>query len=285
VQTPDLLMTGIVFGEQPRWHDGRLWFSDWGTQQVIAVDADGSAEVMHHGSSFPLCVDWLPDGRLLVVDTGTARLLVQEADGSLETYADLRQGSDPPAGNELVVDGRGNAYINGGGFDLMAGEPYAPGGVVLVTPDGTARKVADGLAFPNGMAVTADNQTLIVGESYAKQLTAYEIAGDGSLANRRVWAELGDGVPDGICIDAEEAVWYADVPNKRCVRVREGGEVLDTVDLDRGGFACALGGPDRQTLYILATEWTGPENMFKGEQTGQVLAVAAPAAAAGWPGR
>ena len=168
---------------------------------------------------------------------------------------------------------------------MMAGEPYAPGGVVLVTPDGTARQVADGLAFPNGMAVTADNQTLIVGESYAKRLTAYEIVGDGSLTDRRVWAELGDGVPDGICIDAEGAVWYADVPNKRCVRVREGSDVLDTVELDRGGFACALGGADRQILYILATEWNGPENMFKGERTGQLLTVAAPARAAGWPGR
>ena len=157
--------------------------------------------------------------------------------------------------------------MNGGGFDMMAGEPFAPGGVVLVTPDGTARQVADGLAFPNGMAVTGDNQTLIVGESYARRLTAYEIADDGSLTNRRVWAELGDGVPDGICIDAEGAVWYADVPNKRCVRVREGGDVLNTVDLDRGCFACALGGPDQQTLYILATEWHGPENMFKGERT------------------
>ncbi len=285
MQTPDVLMSGIVFGEQPRWHDGRLWFSDWGTQEVVAVDFDGDAEVTYRGSSFPLCVDWLPDGRLLVVDTSTGRLLVQEADGSFEVYADLRPAGDPPAGNELVVDGRGNAYVNGGGFDLMAGEPFATGGVVLVTADGAVRQVADGLAFPNGMAVTGDNQTLIVGESYARRLTAYEIADDGSLANRRVWAELGDGVPDGICIDAEGAVWYADVPNKRCVRVREGGDVLDTVDFDHGGFACALGGPDRQTLYIVATEWNGPENMFKGEKTGQLLTVPAPAAAAGWPGR
>ena len=136
------------------------------------------------------------------------------------------------------------------------------------------------------MAVTADNQTLIVGESYAKRLTAYDIAADGSLANRRVWARAWRrAYPDGICIDAEGAVWYADVPNKRCVRVREGGEVLDTVELDRGAFACALGGPDRETLYIVATEWNGPANMFKGERTGQLLSVAAPAPAAGWPGR
>ncbi len=284
MQTPDVLVAGIVFGEQPRWHEGRLWFSDWGTQEVVAVDLDGTTEVMYRGSSFPLCVDWLPDGRMLVVDTSRSRLLVRDADGSLGEFADLREGSDPAAGNELVVDGRGNAYVNGGGFDLMAGEPYAPGGVVLVTPDGAVRLVADGLAFPNGMAVTGDNQTLIVGESYANQLTAYEIADDGGLANRRVWAELGDGVPDGICIDAEGAVWYADVPNKCCVRVREGGEVLDTVNLDRGAFACALGGPDRETLYILATEWNGPANMFEGERTGQLLSTPAPAPAAGWPG-
>jgi sugar lactone lactonase YvrE len=278
-------MEGIVFGEQPRWHEDRLWFSDWGPPEVIAVDLEGNHEIMLHAPSFPCCVDWLPDGRLLIVSAREGRLLRQEPDGSLVTHGDLSNVSTPPPGNELVVDGRGNAYVNGGGFDMMAGEPFAPGGVVLVTPDGTARQVADGLAFPNGMAVTGDNQTLIVGESYAKRLTAYEIADDGSLGNRRVWAELGDGVPDGICIDAEGAVWYADVPNKRCVRVREGGDILDTVDLDRGGFACALGGPDQQTLYIVATEWNGPENMFKGERTGQLLTVAAPAAAAGWPGR
>src|SRR3954447_19141389 len=280
MRTPDLLMTGIVFGEQPRWHEGRLWFSDWGTQEVIAIDLQGTTEVMYRGSSFPLCVDWLPDGPLLVVDTSKARLLVQSDDGSLEMYADLRQGSDPPAGNELVVDGRGNAYVNGGGFDMMAGEPYAPGGVVLVTPDGTARQVADGLAFPNGMAVSADNQTLIVAESYGKRLTAYEIAGDGSLTDRRVWAELGDGVPDGICIDAEGAVWYADVPNRRCVRVAEGGEVLAHIEADRGCFACMLGGVDGRTLFIVAAKWRGPEEMFAGGPTGQVLFKPAPAPAA-----
>jgi sugar lactone lactonase YvrE len=276
------LMTGIAFGEQPRWHEDRLWFSDWGPQEVIAVDLEGNSEVILRAPSFPCCVDWLPDGRLLVVSAREGRLLRREPDGSLVTHADLSGLSDPPAGNELVVDGRGNAYINGGGFDLMAGEEFAPGIVALVTPDGSARQVADGIAFPNGMLVTADNSTLIVAESYAKRLTAFNIA-DGSLSNRRVWAELQDGVPDGICLDADNAVWYGDVPNKRCVRVREGGEVLQTVELDRGCFACALGGADRRTLFMMATEWNGPANMFDEPRTGQVLTVEAPAAGAGWP--
>jgi sugar lactone lactonase YvrE len=152
-----------------------------------------------------------------------------------------------------------------------------------VTPDGSARQVADGLAFPNGMLITPDNTTLIVGESYAKRLTAFDITPDGGLVNRRVWAELGDGVPDGICLDAEGAVWYADVPNQRCVRVREGGDVLQTIDLDRGCFACALGGPDRTTLFLVAQKWNGPANMFAEPHTGQVLTAHAPAAGAGWP--
>ena len=277
------LMTGIVFGEQPRWHDGRLWFSDWGGPEVVAVDLDGNSEVVLEAPSFPCCVDWLPDGRLLVVSARDGLLLRREPDGSLVTHGDLKEASDPPAGNELVVDARGNAYVNGGGFDLMAGEPFAPGIVALVTPDGSARQVADGLAFPNGMQVMPDGSTLVVAESYAKRLTAFDIAADGSLSNRRVWADLGDGVPDGICADAEGAVWYGDVPNKRCVRVREGGEVLQTIELDRGCFACALGGPDRRTLFMMATEWNGPGGMFEEPRTGQVVAVEAPASGAGWP--
>jgi len=276
-------MTGIAFGEQPRWHEDRLWFSDWGPAEVIAVDLEGNSEVVLRAPSFPCCVDWLPDGRLLVVSAREGLLLRRESNGSLATYADVSRLSYPPAGNELVVDGRGNAYINGGGFDLMAGEPFAPGIVALVTPDGAARQVADGLAFPNGMLVTPDNSTLIVAESYAKRLTAFDIAEDGGLSNRRVWADLQDGVPDGICFDAENAVWYGDVPNKRCVRVREGGEMLQTIQLDRGCFACALGGTDRRTLFMMATEWSGPANMFKGPRTGQVLAVKAPAPGVGWP--
>ena len=280
---PTILMTGIIFGEQPRWHGDRLWFSDWGSREVIAADLQGNSEVILRAPSFPCCVDWLRDGRLLLVSARDGLLLRWEPDGRLVTHGDLSGISKPPAGNELVVDGRGNAYLNGGGFDLMAGEPFAPGIVALVSPDGLARQVAGDLAFPNGMLVTPDNATLIVAESYAKRLSTFHIAADGNLSRREVWADLGDGVPDGICLDAEGAVWYADVPNKRCVRVREGGEVLQRIELDRGCFACALGGADRRTLFMMVTEWNGPARMFAEPRTGQVLTVKASAPGVGWP--
>ena len=277
-----LLTAGVVVGESPRWHEDRLWFANWGAQEVVAVDLAGNSEVVARvDTTIPFSIDWLPDGRLLVLSGRESLLLRQEPDGSLVTYADL---SGVASGwNEIVVDGRGNAYVNGGGFDLLAGEDFAPGIVAVVTPDGAARQVADGIAFGNGMVVTPDNSTLIVAESYGKRLTAYDIAPDASLSNRRVWADLGDGVPDGICLDAEDAVWYADVPNKRCARVREGGEVLETIELDRGGFACMLGGADGRTLFMMAAQWRGIEKMFDGPPTGQVLSVPAPAPGVGWP--
>src|SRR6266545_1898708 len=214
------LLTGLAMGESPRWHEDRLWFSDWGAQEVIAVDLDGNSKVqVRTPFGLPFCIDWLPDGRLLIVSGRESRLLRRELDGSLVTHADLRALSDK-TWNEIVVDGRGNAYLNG-----------VAGTIALVAPDGSGRRVADGLAFPNGMAVTPDNATLIVAESHARRLTAFDIAADGGLSNRRVWADLGDGVPDGICIDADDAVWYGDVHNKRCVRVRGGGAALQTINL------------------------------------------------------
>ena len=276
------LMSGIMFGESPRWHEDRLWFCDWGAQELLALDPAGPSEVILRIRSFPFSIDWLADGRLLVVSANDRLLLRREPDGSLVTHADLGVLSAFPW-NEIVVDGRGNAYVNNIGFDLAAGGQPAPGTLALVTPDGSAREVADGVEFPNGMVVTADNATLILAESYANRLTAFDIAADGSLSNRRVWADLGDGVPDGICLDREQAVWYADVPNKRCVRVREGGEVLQTVELDRGCFACMLGGSQGRTLFMVARTWEGPASMSDSARTGQVLAVEAPAAGAGWP--
>jgi sugar lactone lactonase YvrE len=230
-------MSGIVFGECPRWRDGRLWFSDWGLAS-FSLAADGTPTVEAEVASFPMCIDYLLDGRLLVVSSADRQLLRREPDGSLVPRADLAPVSTKPW-NDVVVDGRGNAYVNSIGFDFLE-EEFAPGIVVLVTPDGSLTEVADGLAFPNGMAISADGGTLIVAESYAEQLTAYDIAGDGTLTSRREWAVTPGDHPDGICLDAEGAVWYADVGNQRCVRVREGGEVLATVDLDRGAFATRL---------------------------------------------
>ena len=275
------LMTGIAFGESPRWHDDRLWFSDWGAQEIIAVDLEGESEVIVRVPSFPFCIDFLPNGRLLIVSASDRLLLRREPDGPLVTHADLSTLSEHPW-NDIVVDGRGNAYIGNIGFDFPEAQ-FAPGTLALVTPDGSARQVADGVAFPNGIVVTPDNSTLIVAESYANRLTAFDIAADASLSNRRVWAELDGGAPDGICLDAEGAVWYGDVPNKRCVRVREGGEVLQTIALDRGCFACMLGGPDDKTLFMVAQEWSGMESTAEEERTGQLLTSPAPAAGAGWP--
>src|SRR5229473_5539224 len=180
---PDVqtLMTGLAFGESPRWHEDRLWFSNWGAQEIVAVDLDGNSDVILRMPSFPFSIDWLPDGRLLITWGREGLLRRMEPDGSLVSHADLTGLAG--GWNEIVVDGRGNAYINGGGFDLLAGEKFAPGIVALVTPDGSARQVADGIAFPNGMIVTPDNSTLIVAESYGKKLTAFDIAANGSLSN------------------------------------------------------------------------------------------------------
>ena len=276
---PRVVMSGVALGESPRWHDGRLWFADWGAREVIALAADGTSEVMVHAPSMPFCIDWLPDGHLLLVSGRDGLLLAQEPDGSLATYADLTGISRHPW-NDIVVDGRGNTYVNTIGFDFPGGQ-FAPGFVALVTPDGAVRQVADGLAFPNGMAVTPDNKTLIVAESYGERLTAFDIVEDGSLSNPRVWASTPGDHPDGICLDAESAVWYADVGSSRCVRVREGGEVSQTVMLDRGCFACMLGGADRKTLYVVAARF--PDAMRGGERTGEVVAVETAVSGAGWP--
>ena len=238
---PQTLLTGLVIGESPRWHEDRLWFCHWGAYEIVAVDLDGNSEVVTHDpQTSPHSIEWLPDGRQLIVPgtpERTRRLLRREPDGSLVTHADL---SGLPSGfNEIVVDGRGNIYVNGADFDFMAflegvqrdGEDaqqipwreradFVPGFIALVTADGSVRQVADGIEFPNGMVVTADNATLIIAESFAGKLAAFDIAADGCLSNRRVWAEgLG---PDGICVDAEGAVWTSSGANA-CVRVREGG--------------------------------------------------------------
>jgi len=274
------LLTGRGLVESPRWHGDQLYFSDWSAGEVVALDLGGRSEVIARVASLPLCTAFLPDGRMVIVSSPDGRLLRREPDGSLVTHANL----GAPGWNDIVVDGRGNAYVNRAGFDPTAGEEFRPGFVFLAAADGSVRQVADDIAFPNGMAVTADNSTLIVADSYRHSLVAFDIGADGGLSGRRAWADLGEGTPDGICADEQNAIWYADVPNQRCVRVAEGGTVLQTVKLDRGGFACALGGPGRTTLFIVAAEWRGmTDSQMVSPGSGQVLAMDVDVPGAGWP--
>jgi sugar lactone lactonase YvrE len=243
----EVLLDGRGLLESIRWHDDHLFVSDWSAGEVLAVPGGVVASV----ASLPLCFDWLPDGRMVIVSSAEGLLLHQD----LTPHTTLGEGT----WNDIVVDGRGNVFVNQVDFT-------GPSGTVHLVGVG---EVAGGLAFPNGMAVIED--TLIVAESHGHRLTAFDIGRDGGLSGRRVWADLGEGTPDGICADASGAVWYADVPNQCCVRVAEGGEVLREVQLDRGGFDCVLGGT---TLYVAAAEFlgmTGDDLVAPG--SGQVLAV------------
>jgi sugar lactone lactonase YvrE len=283
---PRVLLDGLAMPESPRWHDGRLWFSNWGADEIVAVDLDGNSEVVDRGpEGAGWAVNWLPDGRMLITGSELVRV---EPDGSRVRHADLGHLS-PHGWSEMTVDGRGNVYVNTinfdfADFDTVLTSGQVPGKIALVTPDGDVREVASEIAFPNGMVVTPDNKTLIVAESFAARLTAFDIAEDGALSNRRVWA---DGVgPDGICLDADGCIWASsDNMTNDCARIREGGEVLETIELDRSCFATMLGGPDRRTLFMLTAEWRGTEGVEDviNARTGQVLVADAPAPGVGWP--
>jgi sugar lactone lactonase YvrE len=278
-----VLLSGLGIPESPRWHEGRLWFCNWIDRQVVAVGLDGTPEVMvvRDPDSHPMgySIDWLPDGRLLTTGDMVQR---QERDGSLVTVAKQHA-------NEIVVDGRGNIYINGADFDFVGGGAPKPGYITLLTQDGQMRQVAGDIAFPNGMVITPDNRTLIISESFAGRLTAFDIDPGGGLSNRRVFAEnLG---PDGICVDAEGAVWVS--TGQSCIaRVAEGGEVLQRVGLDenRAPFALMLGGPDRRTLFILTAEWrpadgitANLDRLANGARTGKILTLPVEVPGAGRP--
>jgi sugar lactone lactonase YvrE len=282
-----VLLSGLGMGESPRWHDGRLWFSNWGTDEIVAVDLEGNSEVIDRGGGGSgWAANWLPDGRMLV--TGEELIRV-EPDGSRVPHADLSRIS-PHGWSEITVDGRGNVYVDSLNFDFadfgdVLSSGQAPGKIALVTPGGETREVADGLAFPNGMVVTPDNATLIVAESFAGRLTAFDIAADGGLSNRRVWAEV---TGDGICLDAEGAVWCSEVgPDDGgvCHRVREGGEIVERIELDRPCYACMLGGEDGRTLFMVVAKWFGPDRIDELVQakTGRVLTARVDVPHAGWP--
>ena len=280
---PKVFLSGLGIPESPRWHQGRLWFCNWIGRQVMAVDMDGTAQVMltRDPGSHPMgySIDWLPDGRLLTTGDKIRR---QEPDGAMAVHA------GQPA-SEIVVDARGNAYVNGADFDFVAGGAPKPGYIKLVTPGGRVRQVAEDIQFPNGMVITPDGRTLIISESFAGRLTAFDIDADGGLSRRRVFAEgLG---PDGITMDAEGAVWVQ-TGGFSVVRVAEGGEILQRVALaeNRAPFALMLGGPDRRTLFIGTAEWhladdhvANLERLTTGQRTGEILALPVEVPGAGRP--
>lgn len=275
-----VLLEGLTFPEGPRWHADRLVFSDFYSHEVLAVDLEGRAETVCTVPGQPSGLGWLPDGRLLVVSMLDRRLLRRDPEGLME-HADLSELA-PSHCNDMVVDGEGRAWVGNFGFDRHAGEEPRTTCLVRVGPHGEAQIVAQDVFFPNGSVITPDGKTLIVAESWGRRLTAWDIEDSGGLADRRVWADLGESVPDGICLDAEGAVWSADPRNNEVVRVREGGELLDRISTgERGAYACMLGGEDRRTLFVCTNTTSGPE--AAEARQGRIEHVRVEVAGAGWP--
>ncbi len=252
-----VLIDGLAFPEGPRWRAGKLYFSDMHAHQVLAIGMSGPCEVICEVPGQPSGLGWLPDGRMLVVSMKDRKLMRRDPDG-LKTVADLSKLA-PFDCNDMVVDARGRAYVGNFGFDLYANETPRPTTLVMVSPDGAARVVAEDLMFPNGMVITPDAKTLIVGETFGARLTAFDIADDGSLANRRVWADLGTSPPDGICLDAENAIWVACPTKSELIRVKNGGEVIERIKVETDAFACMLGGAGGRVLFIATAPNSDPQ--------------------------
>lgn len=246
-----VLADGLAFPEAPRWHDGELWFSDFYTHRVCRVGMDGIVHTVVTVAGQPSGLGWLPDGRLVVVSMIDRRVLRLDEDG-LQVVAEL--GALAPFHcNDMVMDRTGRAYVGNFGFDFASGQAPRPTGLVRVTPAGVASVVARDLHFPNGTVITPDGRRMIIAETFARRLTAFDIDADGSLSGRRVWAELDGASPDGICLDAEGAVWVASPTSREVLRVAEGGALLARIPTERVAVACALGGVGGDTLFILST--------------------------------
>jgi sugar lactone lactonase YvrE len=286
------LLEGLHFGEGPRWHDGKLWFSDFYDHAVMSVKPGGKAEKVVEVPGQPSGLGWLPDGRLLIVSM-TDRKLMRLEGKSLVQHADL-SGVATFHCNDMVVDSVGRAYVGNFGFDLEAymaahgieaalGEPGPPTATLArVDPDGSVHVAATGMRFPNGSVVTPDGRTLIVAETLGLRLTAFDVAPDGTLSGRRIWASTGSVAPDGICLDAAGAIWVSNPLGTECVRVAEGGEVLDRVTTSQPSFAVALGGPDRKTLFLMTAPGSAAD-VVGTARAGKVEAVEVDVAGAGLP--
>lgn len=280
-RTPRILAEGLVFPEGPRWHDGAFWFSDMHAHEVVRIDAKGARSIVATVPTCPSGLGWDPAGRLLIVSMEDHRLLRQEADGNLSTVADFAHLATYRS-NDMVVDAQGRAYIGNFGFDLHTGEKLKTTNLVLVMPDGEVREAATDLSFPNGTVITPDGGTLIVGETFGPCLTAFDVADDGSLANRREWARLEGAVPDGICLDAEGAIWVASPVSAEVLRVREGGEVADRIPVETQAFACMLGGDEGQTLFVCTARDSDPDTCLQ-DRAGRIEAFEVDVARAGLP--
>lgn len=277
--TPKVVAEGLSFPEGPRWRDGALFFSDFYRHSVFRLPPGGDLEAVVEIADRPSGLGWLPDGRMLIVAMTDRRLLRREADGALVEHANLFDLAGFHC-NDMVVDTAGRAYVGNFGYDT-----HAPGAepkladLIRVDPDGTAAIAAEGLSFPNGTVITPDGGTLIVGETRANRLTAFDVAADGALSNRRVWADLGGNFPDGVCLDAAGAIWVADPRNHETIRVLEGGEVTERLSTGRfGSYACALGGDDRKTLYICTCTGSGDHAAARRDGRIEAIRVAVPGA-------
>ena len=259
--------TGLDFGEGPRWHDGRLWVSDFYAHRVSSFGPTGDRRTEVELDDQPSGLGWLPSGDLLVVAMTTQQVRRVGADGHVHVHADLSSIVNGLC-NDMVVDRQGNAYVGSFGFDISAGERPGPADLALVRPDGSVEVAAAALEFPNGSVITPDASTLIVGESMGSRYTAFAIQPDGTLADRRTWAEVPGKGPDGCALDAEGAIWMADAFGAGCFRISEGGEVLDSVSASQAVFACALGGADRRTLYLITAPGFGEQ--FAGQGLGRI---------------
>ena len=282
----EVLIEDLTFTEGPRWHDGRLYFSDFFTHRVLAVDTKGNMETIVETAQQPSGLGWSPDGSMLIVSMNDQKLL-SFSNGELSEVADLSQLATHFC-NDMVVDKKGNAYVGNFGFDLHAGEPIKPTNLILVRPGEEPCVVAENVFFPNGTVITPDDKTLIVGETFASCLTAFDINEDGTLANRRVWADLRSieegytPVPDGICLDAEGAIWVASPSTNDVIRVQEGGALLDKVEVDRGAFACMLGGENGNTLFISTANDSTEETCLK-ERSARIEVIEVDVPRAGLP--
>jgi sugar lactone lactonase YvrE len=275
------LISGIDFGEGPRWHDGRLWFSDFYQHRVSAVTVDGERETVLELDDHPSGLGWLPDGRMLVVSMQKKKVLRVEHDGTTAEHADL-SGIASGRCNDMVVSAGGNAYVGNFGFDVWQSGVRQNATLALVRPDGTVEAAAQEMEFPNGSVITPDGRTLVVGESFGRRYTAFDIRPDGKLAKRRVWAQFTDISPDGCCLDAEDAIWVANAVGTDVARVHEGGEITDRVDVGHGTYACMLGDDDGRTLFILTAD-SSREELCAGAGTGVIRTMRVDVPHAGLP--